>query len=165
MARAGIRAPLDNKPPAIVGNSRTESIVAPTRAVEIVGLASPEPPTSVMTITSDSEATAASSAKGMRSCFGWFMPFFFVGSGLKFDVGAFVQSLPTMLLVPVFLALFLFVRGAPVFLYRKDLAPQRSAICCHALCPSDSAKETATIGPTSPTVPAPRNNCPKGVSS
>jgi Kef-type K+ transport system membrane component KefB len=56
--------------------------------------------------------------------FGWFMPFFFVGTGLKFDVGALVQSLPTMLLVPAFLALFLLVRGAPVFLYRNDLAPK-----------------------------------------
>jgi len=53
--------------------------------------------------------------------FGFFVSFFFVTSGLKFDLAGLVQSAQTLLLVPVFLALFLVVRGGPVFLYRKDL--------------------------------------------
>ena len=55
-------------------------------------------------------------------CFGWFFPFFFVGAGIKFDITALGQDLTTMLLVPAFLVLFLVVRGAPVFLYRNDIA-------------------------------------------
>lgn len=55
--------------------------------------------------------------------FGFFVPFFFVVSGINLDVGSLVHSAKTMLLVPLFLALFLLVRGAPVIrLYRKDLA-------------------------------------------
>src|SRR5208282_324317 len=55
-------------------------------------------------------------------CFGFLIPFFFVLSGMKLDVGAFLHSAKTMLLIPMFLALFLLVRGTPVILYRKDLA-------------------------------------------
>ncbi len=55
-------------------------------------------------------------------CFGWFMPFFFVGMGIKFNFDALVQSVTTLLLVPTFGGLFLLVRGLPVFLYRHDLA-------------------------------------------
>src|SRR4051794_6044675 len=55
--------------------------------------------------------------------FGWFIPFFFVGTGIKFDLASITESVVTMLLVPVALALFLLVRGAPVFLYRRDLKP------------------------------------------
>lgn len=55
--------------------------------------------------------------------FGWFIPFFFVGTGIKFDLPGLTRDLPTMLLVPTFLFLFLLVRGAPVLLYRKDLSP------------------------------------------
>ena len=55
-------------------------------------------------------------------CFGWFAPFFYVGTGIAFDVGALARDVTTMLLLPAFLALFLLVRGLPVFLYRSDLA-------------------------------------------
>lgn len=54
-------------------------------------------------------------------CFGWFTPFFFVGTGIGFDLGALVRDTETMLLVPALLLLFLVARGAPAFLYRKDL--------------------------------------------
>jgi Kef-type K+ transport system membrane component KefB len=57
-------------------------------------------------------------------CFGWFAPFFFVGTGIAFDVGALGRDLKTMLLVPAFLALFLLTRGLPAWLYRHDL-PRR----------------------------------------
>lgn len=54
--------------------------------------------------------------------FGWFFPFFFVGTGVKFDIAALGRDLVTMLMVPAFLLLFLVVRGVPVFFYRKDIA-------------------------------------------
>lgn len=55
-------------------------------------------------------------------CFGFFVPFFFVTSGINFDLGALLQSARAMLLIPIFLILLLVVRGAPVFLYRRHLA-------------------------------------------
>jgi Kef-type K+ transport system membrane component KefB len=53
-------------------------------------------------------------------CFGFFVPFFFVVSGINFDLGALLHNTKTMLLMPLFLVLFLLVRGAPVFLYKRD---------------------------------------------
>jgi Kef-type K+ transport system membrane component KefB len=54
--------------------------------------------------------------------FGFLIPFFFVSSGLAFDLEA-LGSAGTLLKVPLFLALFLVVRGAPaLLLYRRDLA-------------------------------------------
>jgi Kef-type K+ transport system membrane component KefB len=50
--------------------------------------------------------------------FGWFYPFFFVGAGIQFDLGALGHDLPTMLLVPAIAVLFLVIRGVPVLLYR-----------------------------------------------
>jgi Kef-type K+ transport system membrane component KefB len=54
-------------------------------------------------------------------CFGWFAPFFFVGTGIAFDAAALGRDLKTMLLVPAFLLLFLLTRGLPAWLYRRDL--------------------------------------------
>lgn len=53
---------------------------------------------------------------------GFLVPFFFVTSGVNFDLGALLQCAQSMLLVPAFLALFVAVRGTPVFLYPNDLA-------------------------------------------
>ena len=74
-------------------------------------------------------ATRGEEGKPMRSkldavCFGWFYPFFFVGTGIKFDIAALGRDLTTMLLVPAFLVLFVVVRGMPVFLYYKDIAKE-----------------------------------------
>jgi len=55
--------------------------------------------------------------------FGWFSPFFFVGTGIRFDLPALTRDLETMLLIPTFLLLFLLVRGIPVILYGKQLRP------------------------------------------
>jgi Kef-type K+ transport system membrane component KefB len=55
-------------------------------------------------------------------CFGFLIPFFFVWSGMAMDLGAFRHSPRAIFLIPLFLALFLIVRGVPVILYRKDLA-------------------------------------------
>jgi Kef-type K+ transport system membrane component KefB len=56
-------------------------------------------------------------------CFGWFTPFFFVGTGIAFDLGALTRDIATMLLIPTFLVLLLLVRGGTVLLYRNDIAP------------------------------------------
>jgi Kef-type K+ transport system membrane component KefB len=54
--------------------------------------------------------------------FGLFIPFFFVTSGMNFDAAALVQSPTSLLMLPVFLFIFLFVRGIPTLIYRNDLA-------------------------------------------
>jgi Kef-type K+ transport system membrane component KefB len=53
--------------------------------------------------------------------FAWFYPFFFVGAGIQFDLGALGHDVPSMLLVPALAALFLVIRGIPVLLYRSHL--------------------------------------------
>ena len=51
--------------------------------------------------------------------FGVFVPFFFVTSGLKFDLNALFASVGTVARVPLFLAALLAARGLPAFLYRR----------------------------------------------
>ena len=58
--------------------------------------------------------------------FGVFVPFFFVASGLRFDVGALVASTASLALVPLFLAALLVVRGGPAILYRPLLGGRRT---------------------------------------
>ena len=54
--------------------------------------------------------------------YGFFIPFFFVVSGIKFDLAALTEDPIRLLELPLFLALFLVVRGAPaMLLYRKVL--------------------------------------------
>ena len=55
--------------------------------------------------------------------FGFFIPLFFVISGVKFDLAA-LGHLGTLAKVPMFLVLFLVVRGLPALLYRHDLPKQ-----------------------------------------
>ena len=88
------------------------------------------------------QATRDSDGKPLRGkldavMFGWFYPFFFVGTGIKFDLAALGQDLETALLVPTFVLLFLVVRGVPVVLYRKHLpAVQRLPFALSAAIPS-----------------------------
>jgi Kef-type K+ transport system membrane component KefB len=72
-------------------------------------------------------------------CFGWFAPFFFVGTGVAFDVAALGRDVQTLLLVPTFLALFLLARGLPAWLYRRDL-PRRE------LAPLALSSSVASLG-------------------
>ena len=62
--------------------------------------------------------------------FGFLVPFFFVTSGIGFDLDALLASAGALLKVPLFLALFLLVRGAPaMLLYRGVLdARERAAL-------------------------------------
>jgi Kef-type K+ transport system membrane component KefB len=54
--------------------------------------------------------------------YGFFIPFFFITSGLKFDLNALTEDPTRLLELPLFLALFLVVRGVPaLLLYRNAL--------------------------------------------
>jgi Kef-type K+ transport system membrane component KefB len=53
--------------------------------------------------------------------FGIFIPFFFVNSGIQFDVDALFDSVTAALRLPVFLLALLVVRGLPALLYRGYL--------------------------------------------
>lgn len=54
--------------------------------------------------------------------FGFLIPIFFIVSGMKFDLEALTSEPSTLLRVPIFLAMFLIVRGVPALvLYRRDL--------------------------------------------
>ena len=57
--------------------------------------------------------------------FGFLVPFFFVSSGMNFDLDALLESGGALLKLPLFLGLFVVVRGAPaVLLYRGVLQPR-----------------------------------------
>jgi Kef-type K+ transport system membrane component KefB len=54
--------------------------------------------------------------------FGLFVPVFFIVSGMQLDLDALTQDIGTMLRVPLFLALFLVVRGIPtLWSHRREL--------------------------------------------
>jgi Kef-type K+ transport system membrane component KefB len=54
--------------------------------------------------------------------YGFLIPFFFVTSGLQFELSALTEDPTKLLELPLFLVLFLVVRGAPaIFLYRRLL--------------------------------------------
>lgn len=58
--------------------------------------------------------------------FGFFIPLFFVVSGVHFDLAA-LGNATALAKLPLFLALFLVVRGLPALLYRRDL-PRREML-------------------------------------
>src|SRR3954454_22864368 len=60
--------------------------------------------------------------------FGLFIPVFFVTTGVKYDLDALLASASTVVMVPIFLAALLAVRGLPALLYRRLLTPREAAI-------------------------------------
>jgi Kef-type K+ transport system membrane component KefB len=50
--------------------------------------------------------------------FGVFVPFFFVATGMRLDVGALFESASALARVPIFLAALLLIRAVPAVLYR-----------------------------------------------
>ncbi len=87
-----------------------ESVLGAFAAGMVVGLASQD------------EEAKPFRAKMDAVCFGFLIPFFFVVSGMNLDLGALLNDRKSVLMVPLFLLLFLIVRGVPVFLYRNDIA-------------------------------------------
>jgi Kef-type K+ transport system membrane component KefB len=60
--------------------------------------------------------------------FGFFIPVFFVTSGVRFDLDALTASASNLAMVPVFLAALLVVRGLPALVYRRVLDRLHTAI-------------------------------------
>jgi Kef-type K+ transport system membrane component KefB len=59
--------------------------------------------------------------------FGIFVPFFFVTSGVRFDLHALFASGSAIARVPIFLAALLAARALPALLYRRDVGNRNSA--------------------------------------
>jgi Kef-type K+ transport system membrane component KefB len=53
--------------------------------------------------------------------YGFFVPIFFVTTGLRYDLHGLLSSRMALLQLPMFLVLFLIVRGLPALLTRRDL--------------------------------------------
>mgnify|MGYP001304167012 CR=1 FL=1 len=60
--------------------------------------------------------------------FGFFIPVFFVGVGLSFDLDALTSSASTILRVPLLLVALLLVRGLPALLYRGLIGARRAVV-------------------------------------
>jgi Kef-type K+ transport system membrane component KefB len=60
--------------------------------------------------------------------FGFFIPAFFVTSGVRFDLEALTASASNLLMVPIFLAALVAVRGVPALVYRGVLDGRHTAI-------------------------------------
>ena len=60
--------------------------------------------------------------------FGVFIPVFFVGTGVRFDLDALVADSSNLAMLPVFLAALLAVRGIPAFVYRRAVGARRAAV-------------------------------------
>ena len=76
----------------------------------------------VVGLVTKSEAAEPVRVKLEGIGFGFLIPIFFVVSGVTLDLPALFSSVSSVMRLPVFLALFLVVRGAPVWLlYRKAI--------------------------------------------
>jgi Kef-type K+ transport system membrane component KefB len=60
--------------------------------------------------------------------FGFFIPVFFVTSGVRFDLEALTAEFSSIVMVPVFLAALLVVRGLPALIYRRALGNRRTVV-------------------------------------
>ena len=60
--------------------------------------------------------------------FGFFIPAFFVTSGVRFDLDALTASASNLLMVPIFLVALLLARGVPAVVYRGALDGRQTAI-------------------------------------
>jgi Kef-type K+ transport system membrane component KefB len=58
--------------------------------------------------------------------FGVFIPFFFISSGLRFNLAALFASPSALALVPVFVVALLIVRGLPALLYRSLIGSRQT---------------------------------------
>jgi Kef-type K+ transport system membrane component KefB len=65
--------------------------------------------------------------------FGFLVPFFFVTSGMNFDLDALTSSVGAMLKVPLFLGLFLVVRGLPAMLLYRGVMGARDRMALAVL--------------------------------
>jgi Kef-type K+ transport system membrane component KefB len=60
--------------------------------------------------------------------FGFFIPVFFVTSGVHYDLDALVAETSNLLMLPIFLAALVAVRGIPALLYRRVIDSRRTVV-------------------------------------
>ena len=60
--------------------------------------------------------------------FGFFIPVFFVASGVRFDLDALLSDASSVVMVPIFLAALLAVRGLPALIYSRVLDGRRTLV-------------------------------------
>jgi Kef-type K+ transport system membrane component KefB len=60
--------------------------------------------------------------------FGFFIPVFFVASGVRFDLDALLADASNLVMLPIFLAALVLVRGLPALLYRRLLDGRRVVV-------------------------------------
>jgi Kef-type K+ transport system membrane component KefB len=60
--------------------------------------------------------------------FGFFIPVFFVTSGVRYDLDALVAEASNLVMLPIFLAALVLVRGLPALLYRRVIDARHTAI-------------------------------------
>jgi Kef-type K+ transport system membrane component KefB len=69
--------------------------------------------------------------------YGFFIPFFFITSGMKFDLDTLVSSAGALLKLPLFLGMFLLVRGLPALLLYRSLFAARDRLALALLCATE----------------------------
>ena len=69
--------------------------------------------------------------------YGFFIPFFFVVSGVKFDLSALTDNPLRLLELPLFLALFFVVRGLPALLLYRTTLDQRARLALAFFCSTE----------------------------
>jgi Kef-type K+ transport system membrane component KefB len=69
--------------------------------------------------------------------YGFFIPFFFVVSGVQFNVDSLFGSAAGMLKLPLFLALFLVVRGAPALVLYRRVMDARDRVALALFCSTE----------------------------
>jgi Kef-type K+ transport system membrane component KefB len=60
--------------------------------------------------------------------FGFFIPVFFVTSGVRFDLDALVAEPSNLAMLPIFLVALLLVRGVPALIYRSAIGGRQTAV-------------------------------------
>jgi Kef-type K+ transport system membrane component KefB len=60
--------------------------------------------------------------------FGFFIPVFFVTSGVRYDLDALVSEPSNLVMLPIFLGALVLVRGLPALLYRRVIDARHTAI-------------------------------------
>jgi Kef-type K+ transport system membrane component KefB len=69
--------------------------------------------------------------------YGLLIPFFFITSGMAFDLDALTESAEAVLKVPLFLALFLVVRGIPALLLYRSVLKARDRLALAFFCATE----------------------------
>lgn len=69
--------------------------------------------------------------------YGFFIPFFFVTSGMKFDLDTLVSSASALLKLPLFLGMFLVVRGVPALVLYRSVLGSRDRLALALLCATE----------------------------